>query len=323
VSRVGITVYSCEHDEGELLKELSPRFGIVPTITSVAVSEASVVSVPTNRCISVGHKSEVTGPMLRTLRAAGVEHISTRSIGFDHIDLDAATRLGITVENVVYAPDGVADFTLMLILMAIRNVKHVVGAVEHHDFRLSSVRGKDLCDLTVGVVGVGHIGSAVITRLLGFGCRVLAHTSDPKPAVAAEFVSLDALLRESDVVTLHLPLTTGTHHFIGPEQLDTMRPGTVLVNTGRGALVDTEALLVALERGELGGVALDVLEGEEGIFYVDRSTNPVDHPFLGRLQRLPNAIVTPHTAYFTHRALRDTVEKTLMNCLCFERSRAA
>jgi D-specific alpha-keto acid dehydrogenase len=323
VSSLGITVYGCEQDEAELFHELSPRFAIAPTITSDAVSEGSVVSVPRNRCISVGHKSEISRGSLRALHDVGVEHLSTRSIGLDHIDLDAAERLGITVENVVYASDGVADFTLMLILMAIRNVKHVVSTAEQHDFRLGSVRGNDLRDLTVGVLGVGHIGSAVITRLHGFGCRILAYNNDRKAAAAAEFVALDALLRESDVVTLHMPLNTDTHHFIGREQLATMKPGALLINTGRGALVDTDALLVALESGKLGGAALDVLEGEEGIFYVDRTTSPVDHPFLLRLQELPNAIVTPHTAYYTRRALHDTVEQTLMKCLSFERKRAA
>jgi D-specific alpha-keto acid dehydrogenase len=321
----GITVYGCEPDEAELFRELSPCFRIVPTITSAAVSEATAFSACGSRCVSVGHKSDLTAPMLRALRDAGVEHVSTRSIGFDHIDLDAAAHLGITVENVVYAPDGVADFTVMLILMLLRNVKHVVRAAEQHDFRLGTIRGKDLRDLTVGVVGVGNIGSAVITRLRGFGCRVLAHNDDRPAAGAlgADFVGLDELLRDSDVVTLHVPLTVETHHLIGREQLESMKPGAVVVNTSRGALVDTEALVFALERGTLGGTALDVLEGEEGIFYCDRTTSAVDHPFLRRLQQLPNVIVTPHTAYYTQRALRDTVETTLRKCLRFERSRAA
>jgi D-specific alpha-keto acid dehydrogenase len=318
----GITVYGCEPDEARLFQALGPRLGVTPTITSAAVSEAAILFAPGNRCISVGHKSDLSAPVLRALEAAGVEHISTRSIGFDHIDLAAAERLGITVENVMYAPDGVADFTLMLILMAIRNAKHVVTSSEKHDFRLGGVRGKDLRDLTVGVLGVGRIGRAVITRLGGFGCRVLAHSNGGN-ATTADFVSLDTLLLESDIVTLHLPLNTDTHHFIGREQLETMKQGAYLINTGRGALVDTDALLEALERGRLGGAALDVLEGEEGIFYFDRSTSWVDHPHLLRLQQLPNAIVTPHTAYYTERALFDTVEKTLVKCLDFERSRAA
>ena len=318
--RHGITVYGCEPDEADLFHELGPRFGIVPTITSDAASEASVIAVPGNRCISVGHKSEISASMLRALKDTGVEHISTRSIGVNHIDLGAAARLGVTVENAAYAPDGVADYTLMLILMAIRNAKEIVSSANGNDFRLRRVRGKDLRDLTVGVVGVGNIGTAVITRLRGFGCRVLASNNGGQDA-AAEFVSLDELLLESDVVTLHVPLNTETHHLIGRREIETMKQGAYLVNTGRGALVDTDALVVALEDGRLGGAALDVLEGEEGLFYFDCTNRPIDNRLLLRLQRLPNVIITPHTAYYTWRALYDTVEQTLIKCLAFESSR--
>jgi D-specific alpha-keto acid dehydrogenase len=321
VKNLGITVYGCEPDEADLFHEWSPRFGVVPTITGDAVSEAGVISVPGNRCISVGHKSEISRATLRALAEVGVEYVSARSIGLDHIDMRAAEDLGITVENVVYAPDGVADYTLMLILMAIRNAREIVTSADRHDFRLSSLRGRDLRDMTVGVVGVGNIGKAVIKRLQGFGCRVLACNDNRTAAAAADFVSLDELLRESDVVTLHVPLDADTHHFVGRTQLETMKQGAFLVNTGRGALVDTEALIGALEDGKLGGTALDVLEGEDGIFYFDRTTTPIDNQLLLRLQRLTNAIVTPHTAFYTGRALRDSVEATLMNCLNFERNR--
>jgi D-specific alpha-keto acid dehydrogenase len=319
---LGLTVYGCEQDEAALFDELGPRLGVVPTLTADAASEATLMAVAGNKCISVGHKSEICAGTLRALRDAGVEYISSRSIGLDHIDRRAAHHLGITVGNVVYAPDGVADYTLMLILMAIREVLGIVRAAEKHDFRLSGSRGRDLRDMTVGVLGVGNIGHAVIQRLHGFGCRVLASSNPPTAAVATEFVSLDELLVESDIVTLHLPLTAGTHHVIGRRQLALMKQGAFLINTGRGALVDTDALIEALEDGRLGGAALDVLEGEEGLFYVDCTTREVDHRHLLRLQQLPNAIVTPHTAYYTRRTLRDTVEKTLMNCLSFERNRA-
>lgn len=320
-STLGLTVYGCEQDEADLFHELCPRFGVVPTITSDAVSESSVISVSGNRCISVGHKSEISRTTLRALNEAGVEHISTRSIGVNHIDLHAATRLGITVENVAYAPDGVADYTLMLILMAIRNAKETVSSANECDFRLRSVRGKELRDLTVGVAGVGNIGNAVVTRLQGFGCRVLAFNDRGQDA-AAEFVPLDELLLESDVVTLHLPLNAETHHLIGRREIETMKQGAYLVNTGRGALVDTDALVVALEDGRLGGAALDVLEGEEGLFYFDCTKRPIDNRLLLRLQRLPNVVITPHTAYYTQRALYDTVEQTLVKCIEFENSRA-
>jgi D-specific alpha-keto acid dehydrogenase len=323
VNDLGITVYGCEPDEADLFHEWSPRFGVVPTLTTDAVTEANARLVPGNRCISVGHKSELSGRELRALQAAGVEYVCTRSIGVDHIDLHAAEELGIVVDNVMYAPDGVADFTLMLILMAIRNAKEVVSSAHKHDFRLGRVRGRDLRDMTVGVLGVGNIGQAVIKRLRGFGCRVLAYNDTRPAAAAADFVSLDVLLSESDIVTLHMPLNADTHHFIGRRQLDAMKQGAFLVNTGRGALVDTDALIVALESGKLGGAALDVVEGEEAIFYFDRTTTPIDNQLLLRLQQLPNAIVTPHTAFYTARALHDTIEQTLMNCLSFERNRAS
>jgi D-specific alpha-keto acid dehydrogenase len=302
--------------------EWAPRFGIVPTIVHEPLSAANVSAAAGNRCISVGHKGEVSARALRALRDVGVAHVGTRSIGFDHIDVAAAARLGIAVQNVVYGPEGVADHTLMLILMVIRNARDLVRATDRHDFRLGGTRGRDLCDMTVGVVGAGHIGAAVIGRLGGFGCRVLACSTDRDPIAGAEVVPVDHLLRESDIVTLHLPLSAETHHFIGHEQIETMKQGAFLVNTARGALVDTGALLVALERGRLGGAALDVLEGEEGVFYSDCTAKPIDNPFLPRLQELPNVVVTPHTAYYTRRNLRDTVERTLLNCLDFERNRA-
>jgi D-specific alpha-keto acid dehydrogenase len=319
---LGLTVYSCEPDETDLFNQLSPQFGVIPTTTSAAVSETSIVSVTGNRCVSVGHKSEISASMLRALKHTGVEYISTRSIGLNHIDLRAAAHLGITVENAAYAPDGVADYTVMLILMAIRNAKETVSSANNYDFRLRSVRGKELRDLTVGVVGVGNIGEAVIRRLHGFGCRVLASNNSCQASAAAEFVSLDELLLESDVVTLHLPLNAETHHLVGRREIETMKPGAYLINTGRGSLVDTDALIGALEDGRLGGAALDVLEGEEGLFYFDCTNRPIDNRHLPALQRLPNVIITPHTAYYTRRALYDTVEQTLIKCRNFERSRA-
>jgi D-specific alpha-keto acid dehydrogenase len=320
--RRGLTVFGCEQDEARLFDELAPRFGVAPTTTSEVVSEASILSVPVNRCISVGHTSEVSQGELRALSAAGVEYVSTRSIGLDHIDLDAAAELGITVENVAYAPDGVADFTLMLILMSIRNATEVVGTAAHPDVRLDTGRGRDLRDMTVGVLGVGRIGRAVVRRLQGFGCRVLACSNGRTTAAAADLVSFDELLHESDIVTLHLPLTVETYHLIGRREIESMKRGALLVNTARGSLVDTDALIAALASGRLGGAALDVLEGEDGRVRVDRTTPRVDDPNLSRLRELPNAIVTPHIAYRTARTLRETVEATLTNCVIFERNQA-
>jgi D-specific alpha-keto acid dehydrogenase len=317
---IGITIYGCEKDEADVFAELSPRFGVVPIVTCFALSKTNVKLVQGNRCISVGHKSEITEQTLLALKESGVQYISTRSIGCNHIDMKAASRLGIAVGNVAYSPGSVADYTLMLMLMAIRNAKSTVRRVEKNDFRLDHVRGKELSDMTVGVLGTGHIGKAVIDRLQGFGCHVLA--TDHNEETAANYVSLNELVQKSDILTLHVPLKADTYHMVGQEQIEAMKQGAFLINTARGGLVDTDALIKALENGKLGGAALDVLEGEEGHFYFDWSQKPIDNPFLLRLQKMPNVIITPHTAYYTGQVLRDTVEKTILNCLEFERRKS-
>ncbi|WP_310376417.1 D-isomer specific 2-hydroxyacid dehydrogenase family protein [Catenuloplanes atrovinosus] len=309
-------MYGCGQDEAVLFRELAPRFGVRPTITEAAVSEANVDLAAGNRCISVGHKTRITNDTLLALSRAGVEYISTRSIGYNHLDVAYAKSVGISVGNVAYSPDSVADFTLMMMLMAVRHAKAMVRRTDAHDYRLSDTRGRELRDLTVGVVGTGRIGSAVIDRLAGFRCRVLACDSRRDVSVAP-YVPLDELLRESDIVTLHTPLTADTHHLINAQRIAGMKDGAFIINTGRGPLIDTEALLAALESGRLGGAALDVIEGEEGIFYTDRRNNPIESKALLRLQEMPNVLISPHTAYYTDHALSDTVENSLINCVSF------
>ncbi|MFL6076177.1 MAG: VanH-AOV family D-lactate dehydrogenase [Mycobacteriales bacterium] len=321
VPETGITIYECGQDEAALFREMAPRFGVTPTITDAAVSEVNVDLALGNRCVSVGHKTEVRNSVLRALSQAGVKYVSTRSIGYDHIDVEYAESVGITVGNIAYSPDSVADYTLMLMLMAVRNVKSIIRRAEIHDYRLHEVRGKELRDLTVGVIGTGRIGAAVMDRLRGFGCRILAY--DTRPTASAHYVPLDELLQQSDIVTLHTPLNAETYHLIDHRRIEQMKPGAFVVNTGRGSLLDTEALVPALESGRLGGAALDVLEGEEGIFYADCSNKPIESKALLRLQQLPNVLVSPHTAYYTDHALSDTVENTIINCLEFEKEQVA
>jgi D-specific alpha-keto acid dehydrogenase len=315
VPTTGVTVYGCARDEAALFHERAPRFGVLPTITEAAVSEANVELARGDRCISIGHKTPISNPTLRALSRAGVRYVSSRSIGNNHIDVRFAESVGICVEGVTYSPDSVADYTLMLMLMAVRHAKSVLCRAGAHDYRLNDVPGRELRDLTVGVIGTGRIGAAVLDRLRGFGCRVLTHDSHPQSFTG--HVALDVLLQNSDIVTLHTPLTAATHHLLDRRRIEQMKHGAVVVNTGRGALIDTEALVSALENGSLGGAALDVLEGEEGIFYADRRELPIERPLWLRLHALPNVLISPHTAYYTDHALSDTVERSLSNCLSF------
>jgi D-specific alpha-keto acid dehydrogenase len=313
---MGITIYGCGEDEAALFRAVAPGLGIVPVITDEAVSEANVALASGNQCISVSHRTQLTHSTLRSLRRAGVRYISTRSVGCNHIDSECALSMGISVGTVAYSPDSVADYTLMLILMAARNAKETIGRAQAHDYRLAHVRGRELRDLTVGVIGTGRIGAAVVDRLRGFGCQTLAY--DLCPNTSTRYVPLDELAQQSDVITLHTPLTEDTFHLLDHRRIGLMRYGAIIINTGRGSLLDTEALLLALESGHLGGAALDVLEGEEGVFYSDYRNRAVEAPQLSRLQQLPNVLITPHTAYYTEHAMSDIVENTLINCRRFQ-----
>jgi D-specific alpha-keto acid dehydrogenase len=315
----GITIYGCEPQEALLFREMAPRFGVALTVTEAPLGEANVGLAAGNRCVSVGHKSRVANSALFALGRLGVRHLTTRSIGCNHLDVAYAERCGISVGNVSYSPDSVADYTLMLMLMAVRGAKAMVRRTDAHDYRLDAARGKELRDLTVGVVGTGRIGAAVVERLRGFGPRVLTH--DRRRGASADRVPLEELLERSDVVTLHVPLDADTHHLLDRRRLGRMKRGAYVVNTGRGALLDTEALVDALEDGAIAGAALDVLEGEEGLFYEDCRGRRIEGGLLPRLQAMPNVIVSPHTAYYTDRALRDIVENCILDCLRFDRGR--
>jgi D-specific alpha-keto acid dehydrogenase len=312
----GLTIYGCGRDEAALFLQMAPRLGVLPTITEAAISEANIELALGNRCISVDHRTPVTNSVLRGLSQLGVRYVSTRSVGFDHIDLDYAESLGISVGNVAYSPDSVADFTLMLILMVLRSAKSIVRRTDIHDYRLDAVRGRELRDMTVGVIGTGRIGAAVLDRLRGFGCQILAH--DNQPGQLVDYVPLDELLRQSDIVTLHTPLTADTHHLLDRHSIARMKYGAIVINTGRGALIDTDALVAALEDGRIGGAGLDVLEGEEEIFYADHGDKNLGSGKLLRLQEMPNVLISPHTAYYTDHSLSDTVENSLTNCRTFE-----
>lgn len=315
MGKTKIAFYGCQKDEQKTVCSLAPYLRVEPVLIPEDVSPENTSLAKGCRCVSVGHRAEIGEPTLIALKSTGVEFLSTRSIGTNHIDLPAAERLGITVKNVRYTPEGVADYTVMLMLMALRGEKEMLLSASRMDFRLPSFRSQEMERLTVGVVGTGSIGAAVIRRLRGFGCRILA--SDPHPSENVRYVSLDTLLKRSDIVTLHVPLTKETFHMIGAPQIQKMKPTATIVNTARGGLVDTQALIDALSSGKLGGAALDVVEGEEALFYQDHRKDNARASPLGVLSRMPNVILSPHTAYYTEGVLLETIQKSILSCLRF------
>lgn len=254
--------------------------------------------------------STVGRDLLTRLHELGVRVMATRSIGVDHIDLAAARELGIGVSHTAYEPDSVADYAIMLAMMCLRRIPQIVDRGRLQDYTLRGKIGRNISHMTVGVVGTGRIGGTAIDHLAGFGCELLAYDPYPRDTVAqkATYVSLDELVAKSDVITLHAPSTADNHHMLDARRFGLMKDGVVIVNTGRGALIDTDALIDALEAGKVGGAALDVLEHEDGLYYNDRVGDCIANRQMAVLRSFPNVILTPHTAFYTDVDVRQMAE---------------
>lgn len=257
-------------------------------------------------------------PVLAQLRAASVRHVALRCAGFNNVDLAAAKELGLTVTRVpAYSPHAVAEHTIALLLTLNRKIHRAHNRVREQNFGLAGLVGFDLHGKTAGIVGTGRIGRIAAEILRGFGMRVVAFDPFPAPDWAAqhriEYVSLERLFSDSDVISLHVPLTPETHHLINATTLARMKRGVHLVNTSRGKLVDSAALISALKSGHVGGVALDVYEEEEGVFFEDLSGQVLADDELARLLTFPNVLITAHQAFLTREALAEIARVTTEN----------
>ena len=259
--------------------------------------------------------------MVERFHALGVKYICCRSIGYDHVDRARARALGMRVANVDYPPRGVADFAIMLMMMSLRRVGHILKRGEVQDYSLKGKIGRSLSGCTVGVIGTGRIGRTVLEHLSGFGCRLLAYDLHPSAegAALAQYVGLDTLLAESDVITLHTNATADNYHLIGCAALAKMKPGVVLVNTARGSLIDSAALIEAIEQGRVGAAALDVLEHENGLYYYNRAGDAIPNAELALLRSFPNVLLTCHTAFYTDEDVESMVRGVFESADAFAR----
>ena len=270
---------------------------------------------------------QLNADVLTALAAGGTRLIALRSAGFNHVDVTRARELGLTVSRVpAYSPHAVAEHTIALILSLTRKIPRAYARVREGNFALDGLLGFDLADRTAGVVGTGKIGAIVARILTAFGCRVLAYDIAPSAdcqALGVEYVALDEIWRQADVITLHTPLTTDTRHMVDATVIARMKPGVMIVNTGRGALIDTPAVIDGLKSGRIGYLGLDVYEEEERLFFQDLSSHVIRDDVFARLLTFPNVIVTAHQAFFTREALRAISETTLENVSAFERGQGS
>lgn len=260
---------------------------------------------------------DLSAPVLEQLAAGGTRLIALRSAGFNHVDLAVAKRLGLSVVRVpAYSPHAVAEHAVALILSLNRHLHRAYNRTRDGDFSLHGLTGFDLVGKTVGVVGTGQIGATFARIMAGFGCQLLAYDPSPNPrveALGARYLPLGELLAEAQIISLHCPLNDHTRHLINPDSLSRMQRGAMLINTGRGALVNTPALIDALKSGQLGYLGLDVYEEEAQLFFEDRSDLPLQDDVLARLLTFPNVVITAHQAFLTKEALGAIAQTTLDN----------
>jgi len=265
----------------------------------------------------------VDAEVLALLAAQGTKLVATRSTGYNQIDTEAAARLGIAVVRVTdYSPHSVAEFAVGLLLAVNRKIARASARTRDGNFDLDGLMGFDLHGKTVGVIGTGKIGTIFARIMTGFGCTVVGHDRYPSPAFEAlggRYVGVDELLACSDVVSLHCPLTDDTRHIVNAESLARAKRGSVLVNTSRGGLIDTDAAIQALKTGQLGGLAIDVYEQEANLFFQDLSSTIICDDVIQRLVSFPNVIVTGHQAFFTVEAIGQIMRTTIESITAFER----
>ncbi|MFD1470219.1 2-hydroxyacid dehydrogenase [Hymenobacter caeli] len=266
--------------------------------------------------VSVFGPDDLSAPVLEQLWAHGVRYVLVRAAGTDQVDLPAAHRLGLRVAHVPdYSPHAIAEHAVALMLALARHLRRADQQLRANDFCLDKLIGFELHNKTVGIVGVGHIGAALAGILHGFGCRLLGEDVQPNPDLARRYglayVALPELCARADIISLHTPLTAQTRHLFNDQVLSQMKPGAMLINTGRGGVLDTAAALRALDSGRLGYLGLDVYEAEKGLFFANHTRDPLRDAVFALLLTFPNVLVTGHQGYLTREALTNIAEATV------------
>lgn len=268
---------------------------------------------------------QVDAPTLKILASGGTRLIVLRCAGFNNVDLTAAAELGITVVRVpAYSPYGVAEHAVGLILSLNRKIHRAYNRVREGNFSLEGLLGFNLYGRTVGIVGTGKIGLILASIMKGFGCNILAYDVYRNPEIEAlggSYVELAEIFAKSDIISLHCPLTPETHHLIGSDAIAQMKPGMMIINTSRGALINTQAVIEGLKSGQIGYLGVDVYEQESELFFEDLSDEIIQDDVFQHLTTFPNVLITGHQAFFTADALRNIADTTLANMTDFEQAR--
>lgn len=313
-----IAFYSTKPYDRIWFEPLGKEYGFDIHFIEAACNQETVFMAKGYDAICIFVNDYVNAAMVEELYEMNVKAILLRSAGFNHVDVKAAEDKIVVLRVPSYSPEAVAEFAMAMLLTVSRMTHKAYNRTRDFNMSLNGLMGMDLFEKNAGVVGTGKIGQAMIKILNGFQMRVLCYDPYPVKGLEAEYVSLEELLKQSDVVTLHCPLTSETRHMINKETIKSMKDGVYLVNTSRGGLINTDDLINAMLERKFGGVGLDVYEEEEGVFYEDRSNEIITDDNLARLMTFPNVLVTSHMGFFTKEAMQAIAHTTLENAYALE-----
>ncbi len=319
-----VAVFSTKDYDRQSLDRANARYGHVLVYLQTRLTSATASLAEGCQGVCAFVNDQLDADTLRRLHAQGTRVVALRAAGFNNVHLEEAERLGLVVARVPgYSPHSVAEHALTLILALNRKIYRAYNRVREGNFALDGLLGFDLYGKNVGVIGTGRIGTAFARIMRGLGCRILAYDPSPSNEVAriAEYVPLQRLYRQSDIISLHCPLTPQTHHLIDAGALEQMRSGVMLINTSRGYVVDTRAVIRGLKSGKIGYLGLDVYEEEADLFFDDLSERVIQDDVFTRLLTFPNVVITAHQAFFTREALHSIADTTLANITAAETGR--
>lgn len=314
-----IVVYQARPDEAAYFKKFGNEFDLDIRYVTQELNAETAIQAQDAEAVTIQGSNKADRATLQALSKVGVKYLALRSAGYNYVDRAAAKEYGIRFSNVTYSPNSVADFTTMLILMCERKAQQILARGAVQDYTLAGIQGREIRNLTVGIIGTGQIGATVARNLSGFGCNIIGYDiyENDNLSDLIEYVSLEKLISTSDVISLHAPLFDSNYHMINLESIAKMKDGVCIVNCGRGPLIDTEALIHGIETGKVGAAGLDVIEDELGIFHEDHRLNVLNNHQLAILKSFPNVIVTPHMAFYTDQAVSDMVEIALKSLNSF------
>lgn len=312
-----VTIYSTANYERAYFEKANSK-SLKMRYLQESLDEETASLAQGSEAVVIFTNDKAAAAVLEALKAAGVKYLATRSIGTDQIDIDKAGELGIKVAHVPhYSPYAVAEHSVALMLALNRRLIQAGKNVQDHDFRLDGLTGFDMNGKTVGILGAGEIGAVSARILHGLGCRLLIYDLKENEELVekygAQYVEIDELCRQSDIITIHAPLTKDTHHLVNRNRISQMKKGVMLINVSRGAIVNTDDLIEGLKEGQIGYVGMDVYENEKGLFFKDYSKEVLQDDIFARLLSFKNVIITTHQAFLTHEALNSIAETTYKN----------